>query len=224
MISVYNIVGLRQQQQLEKKLKKSFSLEIPDFGSSNLKQSERKHILLLQSQILIHVNRLQAKRIGHTPSANGALVGSGISSSFLIDGKKPSKPDQQLAHSFSAPSSPSPDCVDMHTHDKVLASDLDLPMDMAHTCCLTSSNDVSLTWKQSIMCLPPKSHNSFPLHSSSTDAQLELLEELKLCKKNTQLNTVATLKTPAKIFQRNLKHTLSANMWLDFNMMTDIEG
>ncbi|CAH7666249.1 hypothetical protein PPACK8108_LOCUS585 [Phakopsora pachyrhizi] len=44
----------------------------------------------------------------------------------------------------------------------------------------------------------PKSHNSFPLHSNSTDAQLELLEELKPCKRNTQLNIVATLKTPSK--------------------------
>ncbi|KAI8456077.1 hypothetical protein BY996DRAFT_8454296 [Phakopsora pachyrhizi] len=69
---------------------------------------------------------------------------------------------------------------------------------MAHTCCLTSSNNVSLTLQQSIMCSPPKLHHSFPLHSSSTDAQLELLEELKPCKKNTQLNTVATLKTPTK--------------------------
>ncbi|KAI8449348.1 hypothetical protein BY996DRAFT_6418559 [Phakopsora pachyrhizi] len=71
----------------------------------------------------------------------------------------------------------------MRTHGKVLASDLGLPMDMVHTCCLTSSNNVSLTWQQAIMRSPPKLHNSFPLHSSSTDAQLELLEELKPRKK-----------------------------------------
>ncbi|KAI8446920.1 hypothetical protein BY996DRAFT_6447628 [Phakopsora pachyrhizi] len=142
--------------------------------------------------------RLQANRIEHALSTNGALVVSAISSSFLINGKKLSTPDQQLAHSFSAPPSPSLDCVDMRTHGKVLASDLSLPMDMAHTCFLTSSNNVFLTWQQAIMHSSPKSHNSFPLHSNSTDAQLELLEELKPCKRNTQLNIVATLKTPSK--------------------------
>ncbi|CAH7688887.1 hypothetical protein PPACK8108_LOCUS23923 [Phakopsora pachyrhizi] len=103
-------VGISQDltwQHLEKKLTKSFRLEIPDFGSSNLNQ--------------------------RAPSANGALVGSAISCSFLINGKKPSTPDQQLAHPFSAPPSPSPDRVDMRTHGKVLASDLGLPMDMLNT-------------------------------------------------------------------------------------------
>ncbi|KAI8458036.1 hypothetical protein BY996DRAFT_6504532 [Phakopsora pachyrhizi] len=171
-------VGISQDltwQQLEKKLTKSIRLEIPDFGSSILKQ--------------------------RTPSANGALVGSAICSSFLINGKTPSTPDHQSAHSFSAPPSPSP--------DRVLASDLGLPMDMAHTRCSTSSDDVSLTWQQAIMRSPPKSHNSFPLHSSSADAQLELLEELKPYKKNAQLITVATLKTSAKnVSKKPEAHTL----------------
>ncbi|CAH7670922.1 hypothetical protein PPACK8108_LOCUS5669 [Phakopsora pachyrhizi] len=169
-------VGISQDltwQHLEKKLTKSFRLEIPDFCSSNLNQSEKE----------THSPTPKPNPHPRAPSANGALVGSAISSSFLINGKKPSTPDQQLAHSFSVPPSPSPDCVDMRTHGKVLASDLGLPMGMVHTCCLTSSNNVSLTWQQAIMRSPPKLHNSFPLHSSSTDSQLELLEELKPCKK-----------------------------------------
>ncbi|CAH7671764.1 hypothetical protein PPACK8108_LOCUS6579 [Phakopsora pachyrhizi] len=191
-------VGISQNltwKHLEKKLTKSFRLEIPDFGSLNLKQSEKEthsptpkpnsHPCAIDSK-LIELNnnkKSHCSPLRRAPSANGAFVGSAISSSFLINGKKPSTPDQQLAHSFSAPPSPSPDIVDMRTHGKVVASDLGFPMDMVHTCCLTSSNNVSLTWQQAIMHLPPKLHNSLPLHSSSTDAHLELLEELKPCKK-----------------------------------------
>ncbi|CAH7686889.1 hypothetical protein PPACK8108_LOCUS21596 [Phakopsora pachyrhizi] len=153
-------VGIFQDltwKQLEKKLTKSFRLEIPDFGSLNLKQSEKEthsptpkpnpHPCAIDYKLKELSNNKKSHRsaLRHTPSANGALVGSEISSSFLINGKKPSKPDQQSAHAFSVPSSPSPDCVDVRTHGK-----------------------------------------------------LELLEELKPCKKNTQLNTAATLKTPAK--------------------------
>ncbi|CAH7688821.1 expressed protein [Phakopsora pachyrhizi] len=217
-------VGISQDltwQQLEKKLTKSIRLEIPDFGSSILKQSEKEthsptpkptpSPCAIDPKLIELGNNKKSHRsaLRRTPSANGALVGSAICSSFLINGKTPSTPDHQSAHSFSAPPSPSPDRVDVRTHGKVLASDLGLPMDMAHTRCSTSSDDVSLTWQQAIMRSPPKSHNSFPLHSSSADAQLELLEELKPYKKNAQLITVATLKTSAKnVSKKPEAHTL----------------
>ncbi|KAI8461976.1 hypothetical protein BY996DRAFT_6408251 [Phakopsora pachyrhizi] len=120
-------VGIFQDltwKQLEKKLTKSFRLEIPDFGSLNLKQSEKEthsptpkpnpHPCAIDYKLKELSNNKKSHRsaLRHTPSANGALVGSEISSSFLINGKKPSKPDQQSAHAFSVPSSPSPDCVD----------------------------------------------------------------------------------------------------------------
>ncbi|KAI8455616.1 hypothetical protein BY996DRAFT_6508140 [Phakopsora pachyrhizi] len=91
-------------QHLEKKLTESFRLEITDFGSSNLNQSEK-----------------ETHSPTPKPNPHPSLVGSAISSSFLINGNKPSTPDQH------------PDCVDMHTHGKVLASDLGLPMDMLNT-------------------------------------------------------------------------------------------